>query len=178
MIFHNLAGYDSHLFIKNLGKTEGQIDCIPKNEENYISFTKKITVDTFVEDGKTIEVKRELRFIDSFKFMSTGLAKLANNLTDYPEISKFFKGDQLQLLLRKGVYPYDYVNSLEKLDEKSLPQKENFYSKLNEESISDEDYQHAQNVWKTFEMETMKDYHDLYLETDVLLLADVFENFA
>ena len=178
VIFHNLAGYDSHLFIKNLGKTEGEIDCIPNNEEKYISFTKKIIVDTFTnKEGEEIEVKRDLRFIESFKFLSTGLDKLVANLTDYPEISKFFQDPQLQLLLRKGVYPYDYVNSLEKLQETSLPPKEAFYSKLNEEDILDEDYQHAQNVWTTFEMKTMREYHDLYLESDVLLLADVFENF-
>ena len=164
VIFHNLAGYDSHLFIKNLGKTEGEIDCIPNNEEKYISFTKKIIVDTFTnKEGEEIEVKRDLRFIDSFKFLSTGLDKLVANLTDYPEISKFFQNPQLQLLLRKGVYPYDYVNSLEKLQESSFPPKEAFYSKLNEEDISDEDYQHAQNVWTTFEMKTMREYHDLYL---------------
>ncbi len=175
MIFHNLAGYDAHLFIRNLGKTEGQINCIPKNEENYISFTKKIVVGTFTDkDKKTVEVKREL---DSFKFMAAGLANLVGNLTDYPEISKFFDGDQLQLLLRKGVYPYDYANSLEKLDEKSLPSKEGFYSQLNEESISDEDYQHTQTGWKTFNVKTMREYHDLYLKSDVLLLADVFQNF-
>ena len=176
--FHNLAGYDVHLFIKNLGKTEGELDCIPNNEEKYISFTKKIIVDTFTNrKGEEIEVRRDLRFIDSFKFLSTGLDKLVANLTDYPEISKFFQDPQLQLLLRKGVYPYDHVNSLEKLQETSLPPKEAFYSKLNEEDILDEDYQHAQNEWTTFEMKTMREYHDLYLKSDVLLLADVFENF-
>ena len=176
VFFHNLAGYDSHLFIKNLGKTEGEIDCIPNNEEKYISFTKKIVVNTFTnKEGEEIEVKRDLRFVDSFKFLSAGLDKLVANLTDYPEISKFFQDPRL--LLRKGVYPYDHVNSLEKLQESNLPPKEAFYSKLNEEPISDEDYQHAQNVWTTFEMQTMREYHDLYLKSDVLLLADVFENF-
>ena len=81
------------------------------------------------------------------------------------------------LLARKGVYPYDYVTSIDKLKETKLPPKEAFYSKLLNEEISDEDYQHALNVWKTFDCQTLQDYHDLYLKTDVLLLVDVFENF-
>ena len=85
--------------------------------------------------------------------------------------------DNVELLLRKGVFPYDYVTKLEKLSKTQLPPKEEFYSKLNDEDISDEDYQHAINVWSTFRCQTIRDYHDLYLKPDVLLLADVFENF-
>ena len=74
VIFHNLTGYDSHLFIKNLGTTKGNINCIPNNEEKYISFTKEIVVDNFInKEGKKKDVKREIRFIDSFKFMATSL---------------------------------------------------------------------------------------------------------
>ena len=66
---------------------------------------------------------------------------------------------------------------MEKLDETELPAKEEFYSKLNDRGVTDEEYEHAKNVWNEFEMETMRNYHDLYMNTDVLILADVFENF-
>ena len=79
--------------------------------------------------------------------------------------------------MRKGVYPYDYVDNLDRLSETQLPPKEAFYSRLNKSHISDEDYSHAQKVWKDFSCKTMRDYHDLYLKSDVLLLADVFETF-
>ena len=76
--------------------------------------------------------------------------------------------------MRKCVYPYDYVDSMKTLDETSLPPKQAFYSKLTDESITDEDYQHAQTVWKEFNIESMKDYHNLYTLSEVLLLADIF----
>ena len=152
VIFHNLTGYDSHLFIKNLGVSEGFINCIPNNEEKYISFTKDIEVVTFMEKDKkkTGEmkekiVKREIRFVDSFKFMASSLDKLTANLDEasFQCVKKFFHGEQFDLVRRKGVYPYDYVNSLTKLSETKLPPQEEFYSELNHSSISDEDYEHA-----------------------------------
>ena len=177
VIFHNLSGYDSHLFIKNLGTTGGNISCIPNNDEKYMSFTKQIIVDTFNKDGKDIDVKRDIRFIDSFKFMACGLSSLVDNLDEYPILSKHFEGRQLELLGRKGVYPYEYMDRLSKLAEKQLPPINRFYSHLSDEGISEDDYQHAQNVWEEFKIKSMRGYHDLYLESDVLLLADVFENF-
>ena len=81
------------------------------------------------------------------------------------------------MLLRKGVYPYEDMDSWEKFDETSLPGKNAFYSNLNLENISDEDYLHAQKVWEVFEIINRGEYHDLYCQTDTLLLADVFENF-
>eukprot|EP00794_Sanderia_malayensis_P013188 gene13188-biopygen10516 len=82
-----------------------------------------------------------------------------------------------ELLTRKGVYPYDWVDSIEKMQETSLPPKEAFYNKLYDSSISDEDYTYAQQVWQFFNCQTFQDYHELYLKTGVLLLADIFESF-
>ena len=77
----------------------------------------------------------------------------------------------------KCVYPYEYLNSWEKFDETSLPDKKVFYSKLNLEDITDKDYEHAKKVWESFEIKSLGEYHDLYVQRDTLLLADVSENF-
>ena len=179
VVFHNLQGYDAHLFIKQLSSLKGDLTCIPSTEEKYISFSKKIKVDEYQSrDGKNVSLNMELRFIDSYKFLQTSLANLVKNLhpDDFYNTKEIFR-ENVDLLTRKGVYPYDYVSSIEKLSETQLPPKEEFYSKLNDECISDDDYQHAINVWNTFKCKTIRDYHDLYLKSDVLLLADVFENF-
>ena len=180
VVFHNLSGYDSHLFIKNLGYTDGNIDCIPNNEEKYISFTKNTVTGSYTnKEGKDKPIKHKIRFIDSFKFMSDSLESLVNNLPDdgFNNLEGCYKGEKLSLVKRKGVYPYEYMDSLERFKENKLPPKEAFYSRLAGEGISDEDYEHAKKVWKVFGMKTLQDYHDLYNVTDVLLLADVFENF-
>ena len=177
VIFHNLSGYDTHMFIKELAETPGEINCISKTEEDYISFNKTIVVDTFIKDGEKIEIRREIRFLDSLRFTQKGLSELAGNLTSYPNLSRYFEGEELELVKRKGVYPYDYMDCFERLAETSLPPIECWYSKLNDTNITADDYKHAHKVWKVFGMNTMRDYHDLYLKTDVLLLADVFEEF-
>ena len=180
VIFHNLQSYDSRLFIKQLAKVSGDLSCIPSTEEKYISFSKKIVVDHYFSKkmGKLLPKKFEIRFIDSFKFLSTSLNDLVSNLqpSDFKNLNRVIKNNT-SLLARKGVYPYDYVTSFNKIKEPKLPSKEDFYSKLYDQEISDEDYQHAVKVWNTFNCQTLQDYHDLYLKSDVLLLADVFENF-
>ena len=115
--------------------------------------------------GKPFPINFEIRFIDSFKFLQTSLSNLVKNLqsTDFKNLNKAIKHNS-SLLTRKGVYPYDYVISIDKLKETKFPSKEDFYSKLYDEEISDEDYQHAINVWKTFNCQTLQDYHDLYLK--------------
>ena len=120
-----------------------------------------------------------LTFIDSFQFMSSSLDKLVSNLAkdDLIYKSKAFKGRRLDLMSQKGVYPYDYMDSFEKFNEKELPTKDQFYSILNDQHIKDDEYNHAKEVWNTFMIRTLGDYHDLYLVSNVLLLTDVFENF-
>ena len=176
VIFHNLRGYDSHFIMQEIGaiankhtyinkkgeEKQMNINAIPNNMEKYMAFM----------------LGNHLTFIDSFQFMSSSLEKLVSNLPkeSLKYTSQKFKGKKLDLMARKGVYPYDYMDSFDKFNEK-LPPKEEFYSILNDEHISNEDYKHAQNVWKTFSLKNMGEYHDLYLKTDILLLADVFENF-
>ena len=112
--------------------------------------------------------------------MSSSLDKLASNLSNDAFIytSDKNKNDtKLKLMKQKGVYPYDYMNSFNRFSEKNLPNKDDFYSISNDEHISDKQYAHAIKVWNTFKLKNMGENHNLYLKSDVLLLADVFENF-
>ena len=118
VVFHNLSGYDSHLFIKTLRNSEGDLSCIPNNEENYISFAKQAIVDKFVnKEGRKVNEKRELRFIDSLRFMASSLDKISSNLKidQFIKLKKYYSGNQLNIFLRKGVYPYDYLDCMKKV---------------------------------------------------------------
>ena len=130
-------------------------------------------------EEETKPLHHQIRFIDSFKFMNESLEKLVNNLSKVSigNVKRYYAEDKLDLLTRKGIYPYEYMDTLEKLKETQLPPKETFYSRLDNEGISDENYEHAEKVWKTFGLKNLEDYHNLYSRVDVLLLADVFENF-
>ena len=169
VIFHNLKGYDSHFIINELGELikKGQeisIKVIAQNAEKYMAFY----------------IGNHLSFIDSFAFMSSSLEKLASNLSedDFIYTKKYFTDPvQFNLMKRKGVYPYDYMDSFSKFNDTELPQIEEFYSLLTDNNISEDAYSHAKDVWNTFNLKNMGEYHDLYLKTDILLLTDVFENF-
>ena len=106
------------------------------------------------------EINKELikRFASTYKFCNNDLNKFV-------------------MLLRKGVYPYEYMDGWDKFNETSIPSNESFHSNLTMENISETDYRHANNVFKTFKLNNLGDYHDLYVQSDTLLLADVFENF-
>ena len=182
VFFHNLSGYDSHLFIKKLGSPDKKenIDCIPNNEEKYISFSKTIKTGHYTNKKGDIKDKTfKIVFKDSLKFMSSSLGALVNNLPKdaFKNLLKYFTPEQAEILKQKGFYPYEYMNTEEKFNDTKLPPREAFYSKLSGRGIKEKDYKHAWNVWNTFKMKTFKEYHELYNVTDVLLLADVFENF-
>ena len=122
---------------------------------------------------------KHLVFLASFQFMSLSLDKLVSNLPkeSFKYTSEQFTGKKLSLMSQKGVYPYDCMDCFEKFDQTELPAKEQFYRVSNDQHVTNGEYDHARKVWKTFNIKTMGGYHDLYLKSDVLLLADVFESF-
>ena len=115
-------------------------------------------VDCKKDYKKDINNKLKERFSNVYEFCGYNMNKLVS-------------------LLRKGVYPYEYMDEWNKFNEKELPVKKSFYSNLTMEDISDTDYKHANNVFRKFNLNNLGDYHDLYVKSDTLLLADVFENF-
>ena len=151
VILHNLRGYDSHLIMQGLGKLKNkEINCIPNNTEKYISFS----ID-------------KLDFIDSLQFMNASRERLVSNLSKsgadmFPILQRYVESEKVPLLLRKGVYPYDYMDSVEKFDKETLPPQECFYSVPNDEHVSDADYDHATRIFEAFSCQSMGDYHDLY----------------
>ena len=101
------------------------------------------------------------------------------SIENFPALYKFCYDDHNKffLLLRKGIYPYEYIDSWKRFDENTILPKEAFYSELNLENITDKDYEHVKKVWEAFEIKNLGEYHDLYVQCDTFLLADVFENF-
>jgi hypothetical protein len=161
VVFNNLRGYDSHLIMQAISKEEGQVTCIPNNMEKYISFNL-----------------RSLRFIDSAQFLQASLDRLVSACPKEAfTITRTFQLNNTHLLIKKGVYPYEYMSSWGRFWETVLPPIKAFNSQLTGEGISEAEYQHALKVWETFSCQNLGDYHYLYFKTDVLLLADVFQNF-
>ena len=253
LVFHNGSTYDYHFIIKELAEEfEGEFECLGENTEKYITFSvpnkKEITKKDNDDNNKTTKISCKIKFIESFRFISSSLSNFVDNLSeglhndrcidcksylDYmttkddqlifrcfeckknykkdfnEELNKrfanryeFCDGDILSslipylswriypnidinkfiLLLRKGVYPYEYMDSWERFNETSLPDKTTFYSSLNMEDITDVDHMDAKRVFKEVALRSLNnkdlgDYHDLHVQSDTLLLADVFENF-
>ena len=157
VVFHNLRGYDAHHLMQAMANLQKEVKCVANNMEKYI---------TFSVDG--------LRFIDSLNFLQGSLDSLVKATPKEALKITSTISNGSDLLYKKGIYPYEYMDSFEKFSETSLPKKEDFYSKLNDEHITEDEYAHAKTVWETFKCKTLG---DLYVKTDVALLADVFENF-
>ena len=156
VIFHNLS-------IKEVGKFNVKVSVIPNGLEKYMTFA----------------INKNLFFNDSMQCMNQKLDSLVKNLSDYDlkYLSEEFSGELLEFVKEKEVYPYEYMDSFKRFSENKLRDKSKFFSSLKDESINEKDYQRANNIWNMFKIKSMSDCHDLYLKTDVLLLADVFEKF-
>lgn len=192
VIMHNLSSFDCHLFVKELAQSPKvkDIKVIGLTKEKYLALDVKLLISrNEISASKDSSKKKSIhrvyyvtiRFLDSFRFMSSSLTSLASYLDDnqFIETRRFFNSDsEFKLMKRKGIFCYEYVNSLEILDNtKELPSREEFYSSLTQDTVSEADYLHAENVWHTFNCKNLGDYSDLYLKSDVLLLTDVFEAF-
>ena len=169
------------MFIKELAKHGSKMGVIAKNTEDYISFSVNIEVDKYIDkNGEEGSKEITLRFIDSIKFMNSSLDSLVNNLArGGGEFFGFenYSNHQRKLLIRKGIYPYEYMDSWDRFEETTLPPVSSFYSKLNMSGVSNQDYKHACKVWRDFGIRNLGEYHDLYLRTDVILLANIFRSF-
>lgn len=162
VLIHNLKGYDSHLILKNLPREYAtKVQIVPSNMQNFISFSLD-----------------HVRFLDSFQFLDASLDTLVQNLAGRNfQILESFYTKGAHLLRRKGIFPYAYFNSADVLQEKTLPPIEAFKNVLTNTDISQEDYQHAQEVYRFFRCNFFSDYLELYQNADTLLLAEVFESF-
>jgi len=172
ILFHNSSFYDLKFIVRELGKFEGDIKVIPSNGETFISLSKQVNC----ADGKRYIW---LRFLDSCRFLQSSLDSLVKTLdtSNFPILSQFYDGRKLELLKRKGCFPYEWLDSIERLKETKLPPIDEFYSSLTESGVTDADYAHAQDVWSTFQLKTMEEYMVLYLKTDTYLLSEVMEQF-
>ena len=155
VFFHNFRGYDSDLVVQAFDQfKERNISVLGQGMEKYI----------------TLNWGDHLVFKHSLQFLSCSLEGLTANLLksgrdQFTYLLDEFPGEEVDLLLRKGVYSYEYMDSAERFKETRLPSKQSFYSVLRQEAISDEDYRHAQHEWTRFGCETLQDYHDLYLKS-------------
>ena len=161
---HNLKSYEMNIFVLELIKSYVKIDIIPENLEKFKAvFTEKFT------------------FLDSYAFLSSSLDRLADDLkksdeTAFKRLKREFPKTYTDLM-NKGIYFYDYASSFDVLEEQQIPSKDAFYNKLKDEGISDADYERAQRTFDNFECKNLRDYMELYVKSDALLLCDIFEYF-
>jgi len=178
VVIHNLSNYDGHPILHSLGHLNLDKDpsFIPLSTERFVSL------------NLPQEKLGNIRFIDSCRFLPCALSSLTDQLAKegsakFP-ITKTMCDEWIQgsdkdinLLLKKGVFPYNFLSSSKAFQSKSLPEKAWFTSDLTKKAITLEDYKHAEAVWTAFGCQDFGDYHDLYCLLDVCLLADIMQNF-
>ncbi len=167
VFLHNFRGYDAHLIVMAMAKfPQVEIRVIGQGYEKYL----------------TVSWGDHLVFKDSLQFMACSLEQLASNLKksgadQFKQLRSQFGYDteeqkqQLELILRKGVYPYDYMNNWQRFEEQQLPATEEFASRLRDTKCKPAEYEHAQRVWQAFNCRTLGDYHELYLKTGMQIFV-------
>ena len=182
--FHNLARYDAHHIIKNLKLKENErLSAISRTDEVYISFSVSIPVGSYkTKKGQIVKVSNTLRFLDSFQFMSQSLDSLAKTLKkeDFALLKHYFTSpnNDWTLLCEKRIFPYSYLDSFEKFNQPLPPYGNDWRNTLTGKiDVTKDQYKKALDLYNSFQCRSLGDYHDIYLKTDVLLLADVFQLF-
>ena len=192
MIFSLTQSIDK---VSEIDRKISQID--KKEPDNTFTDSMRSMIDSLLQSiNKILTIGNDISKIDN-KFtgnmrsmvssLSQSINKVSeiNNKISHNELIKKFPNtyqlwnkdlNKSELLLRKGVYPYEYTDSWKRFKEESLPDKESLYSELNKEGITDEVYAHAQKVWDTLKIKNLSEYHRLYVQSDTSLLADVFES--
>jgi len=181
IIFHNGSNYDFKFIIRKLYKISNDLKVIPFTDEKYLSFSIKIPETNII-----------FTFIDSYRFLEGSLEVLTKILNEkegeledkFPYTKQFFnenypniKDEDFKYIIQKGVFPYEYLDSFDKLNDKNLPDIKEFYSSIKDKNITLEDYNRAIKVFNLLKCKNLKDYLEDYLSIDVFLLCDIFEEF-
>lgn len=188
IFFHNFRNYDCHILCQAaLGKKKGwQLSVIPQTKEKYMALFASFEVDKMQKydkesgESEEISIKMHLAFKDSYQFVTASLDTLVRNLTPAQLVHSrraIPTTAPNSLITAKGIFPYSYFTSLEKMTEPCLPPRESFFNDLTREECTSEDYNRAQEAWREFKCRTFGDYMLTYLKRDVHQLADVFEAF-
>ena len=183
--FHNLSRYDAHHIIKYLKLNDGEkLSAIAKNDETFFSFSLDIAMERFKSKvGQNVVLYHSLQFLDSFQFMSQSLDSLAKTVdkSDFKLLRTGFLniGDNLfGKLTKMGFFPYNYMDSFEKFNDPFPPHGPLWYRILTKSiEVTKEENNFALGVYNAFKCNNLGDYHDIYLRTDVFLLADIFQKF-
>lgn len=169
VFLHNFSKYDAHFIARALIKHKRQVKVVANNEETLIYCTIYYP-----------EYDIKIRFVDSYRFLPDSLDRLSKNLHPSTKTilrSFFRKEEDFELVCQKGFFCYEYVDKVERLDDTVIPPQEAFHNKFNDTEMSDGDYEHVKKVWQHFLIKNLRQYMKLYMKVDVLILADIFENF-